>query len=102
MFTKTAIFPSPWIYFSIRPSVVSNLLNLRILNFSPILAVLSINTSEAFLPESSINSCSNKLSTSAGFFNTICFATASTKLLNSAFCATKSVSELTSTTAPTF
>ena len=72
------------------------------LNFSPIFATLSTKTSDTFFPVSSIDSCSNKLSTSAGFFKATCFAIASTKALNSAFCATKSVSEFTSTTAPTF
>ena len=69
--------------------------------FSPIFATLSVNTSETFFPASSIYSSFNKASTSAGLFKATCFARACTKVLNSSFFATKSVSELTSTAAPT-
>ena len=51
---------------------------------------------------SAIDVCANKSSKSAGFFSATCFTTSATNCLNSSFLATKSVSALTSTTAPTF
>ena len=70
--------------------------------FSPIVAILFVNTSLTVLSGSTIEGCSNNSSTVAGFFSATCFATSTTKLLNSSFLATKSVSALTSTTTPTF
>ena len=61
-----------------------------------------VKTSCTVLPASAIDSCTNNSSTFAGFFSTICFATSLTNVLNSSFLPTKSVSALTSTTAPTF
>ena len=98
---NTAIFPSPCIYFSTKPSD-ANLANLLIFKFSPIVAIFPTKTSCTVFPGSSIESCASKLSTSAGFFSTTCFATFITNVLNSSFFPTKSVSELTSTIAPTF
>ena len=99
--TKTAIFPSPWIYFETIPSD-SNLTNLLIDKFSPIVAIFPINASCTVFPSSNSAGEANNSSTSFGFLSTTCFATFITNVLNSSFLATKSVSEFTSTTAPTF
>ena len=70
--------------------------------FSPIVAIFPTNTSCTVFPSSAIEDSANKSSTVAGLFFTTCFATSITNALNSSFFPTKSVSELTSTIAPTF
>ena len=93
--TKTPILPAPCMYPDIWPSevIVSNLLKS---NFSPIVAILSFNTSFKAFPSAWFSS--NKASiVVAVVFNAISAASA-TKALKSSFLATKSVSEFTSTT----
>ena len=70
--------------------------------FSPIVAILFVKTSWTVFSGSEIDFSANKSSTVAGAFTAICLAISATNDLNSAFEETKSVSALTSTTAPTF
>ena len=57
--------------FSTNPSD-SNLANLLIFMFSPIVAIFPTNTSLTVFPGSSIESCANNSSTSFGFFSATC------------------------------
>ena len=88
-------------YFSTNP-LDSNLSNLLIVIFSPIVAIFPVNTSSTVFASSFINFCVNNSSTVAGAFRAICSAISLAKVLNSSFLPTKSVSEFISTTLPVF
>jgi len=96
--TKTPILPPPWIYGTTIPSALI-LTNLLIAIFSPITAIFENNSSFTVFAVSFTNGASANSSTVAYSFDKICFATASTNVVNFSFFATKSVSELTSTIA---
>src|SRR5579862_319454 len=68
--------------------------------FSPSLALASLTMSPTVLAGSLINSCSSSAGTSAGSLAAICRVRSLTNSLNSSVLATKSVSQLTSTSTP--
>ena len=84
-----------------NPFVV-NFTKRRISSFSPITAICELSSSLTVLEVSRAHFSARKPSRSAAFEEAACLTTLATKVLNFSFFATKSVSELTSTTAAHF
>ena len=82
-----------------KPFASSNWANLLIFKFSPITAICPAKASATVLDESLFQLSAKNASISAAFVVKACAATSSTYALKSAFFATKSVSEFTSTIA---